>query len=119
MNSYPCVLFQSWALCATGPFNLSHESLTSREAKQALLDLRTEDPDFFATIMSGQVEVPKILGQDQDDLKSLEEEEDLAIGGLDDDSSSSVDPESEDDWAVGEDHLERNAWWNEDQEYAL
>lgn len=66
--------------------------------------------------MSGRMDVP-VLDEDQSTPDILEPlEEDLTIGASDGDDSSSVGPESEDDWAVGEDHLERNAWWNEDEE---
>ena len=38
---------QAFRCCAIGDLNLSYESLTSREMKQALLHLRQSDPDFY------------------------------------------------------------------------
>lgn len=47
--------FQAFRLCAvpgTG-FNLSYESLTTHEARAAILNLRLSDPTFYAEITSG------------------------------------------------------------------
>ena len=49
-----------FALCAVPEteFNLSYESLTSRAARQAILNLRTSDPDMYASITSGVQALP-------------------------------------------------------------
>ncbi|KAG9073772.1 hypothetical protein FS749_014697 [Ceratobasidium sp. UAMH 11750] len=47
---------KAFTLCAvpnTG-LNLSYDSLTSHEARQALLNMRTSDPDFYAEISLGK-----------------------------------------------------------------
>lgn len=39
-------------------FNLSYTSLTSREARQAILDTRVSDPDFYAELMAAHLPLP-------------------------------------------------------------
>lgn len=39
-------------------FNLSYESLTSREARQAIVALRSTDPEFYQEITNGSSEAP-------------------------------------------------------------
>ncbi|KAI1782660.1 hypothetical protein LXA43DRAFT_873925, partial [Ganoderma leucocontextum] len=48
------VVKKAFRLCEAGPFNMSFESLTSLEARQALNELKTSDPAFYAEITSGQ-----------------------------------------------------------------
>ncbi|KAG8955750.1 hypothetical protein FRC04_007741 [Tulasnella sp. 424] len=86
---------QSWELCATGDFNLSHQSLTSRSARQAILDLRSADPVFYAEITSGSPESVEAHAVYQED-------EEMSETG-DDGSSSSSD--SEDDFFESEDEI--------------
>lgn len=50
-------MFQLCAVLET-LFNLSYESLTSREAWQALTGLCSLDPTFYQEIMHGNLEVP-------------------------------------------------------------
>ena len=55
---------QAFRLCQAGPFNLSFESLTSLEARQALNELRQSDPEFYTEITSGQT--PAAVPSDPD-----------------------------------------------------
>lgn len=74
------LVLQSWELCRTGDFNLSYNSLTSRSARQALLDLRSTDPKFYSEITSGAHE------SIQEDAGYLEDE---TTGDTGDDGSTS------------------------------
>ncbi|KAI1782136.1 hypothetical protein LXA43DRAFT_862600, partial [Ganoderma leucocontextum] len=47
------IVKQAFRLCSAGAFNMSFESLTSLEARQALNELKTSDPAFYAEITSG------------------------------------------------------------------
>ncbi|KAG8913286.1 hypothetical protein FRC01_004623 [Tulasnella sp. 417] len=96
------LILKSWELSCTSRFNLSYSSLTSREALQAVLDLRKQDPEFYRAITSGQPDnhnfgtgAPEPDEADQD----LTDEEDVTVGTPYDDmsSSSSMEPESEDE----------------------
>lgn len=53
LTRIPCK--QAFALCEVPgtEYNLSHTSLTSRSARQAILDLRTTNPELYADITSG------------------------------------------------------------------
>lgn len=42
--------FQAFTMCTNGPFNLSQDSLTSREAKTALLGLKKTHPKLWAEL---------------------------------------------------------------------
>ncbi|KAG8921912.1 hypothetical protein FRC01_014745, partial [Tulasnella sp. 417] len=60
------LVLKSWEACTTGPFNLSYESLTSRPARQSILDLRTGDPEFYTQITSGAEEDLLAVGSEED-----------------------------------------------------
>jgi hypothetical protein len=49
-RAYLSDLLQAWSMCKAGQFNLSYDSLTSHEARQALRNLPNTDPTFFAEI---------------------------------------------------------------------
>ena len=62
-------------MCKVGPFDLLYESLTSREAWQALCDLPNTDPTFFTEISqprSCYQHVVPILNDDQAAQEDLE-----------------------------------------------
>ncbi|PPR03038.1 hypothetical protein CVT26_004573 [Gymnopilus dilepis] len=46
----PETVKKAWQMCSAGKFNLSYESLTSHEARQALRELPQTDPEFFAEL---------------------------------------------------------------------
>ncbi|KAG8724344.1 hypothetical protein FRC11_002133 [Ceratobasidium sp. 423] len=56
----PELIRKAFALCAVPGtnFNLSYESLTSCEARQAILDLRTTDPQLYAELATGSFPRP-------------------------------------------------------------
>ncbi|KAG8917045.1 hypothetical protein FRC01_002695 [Tulasnella sp. 417] len=93
------LVVKSWEMCTTGDFNLSYESLTSRAARQAIVDMRSTDPLFFAEITSGRVEEPGNTTTYQEDEERSEAE---------DEESGSED--SEDDFFK----LEDDDVWTED-----
>jgi len=69
-------------MCKAGPFDLSYESLTSREARQALRDLPNTDPTFFAEISqpcSRSRHAVPILNDDQ----TAQEDSEVQYGGAD------------------------------------
>ncbi|KAG9122905.1 hypothetical protein FRC07_000524, partial [Ceratobasidium sp. 392] len=73
---------KAFRLCAVPgtEFNLSYESLTSRAAREAILELRTSDPAFYAEITSGAVgTVSDEEGQLEDDAANaaVDAEEEL------------------------------------------
>lgn len=72
---------QAFALCTVPgtQFNLSYESLTSRGARQAILELRTTDPDFYTEITSGRHSRPPTWVNDIDNL----DESDFLEGDVD------------------------------------
>ncbi|KAG8938021.1 hypothetical protein FRC00_001924 [Tulasnella sp. 408] len=79
-------VLKSWELCATGDFNLSYESLTSRVARQAILDMRSTDPSFFAEITSGTIEEPgEAATYSEDEERSEVEDEESGSEVSDDD----------------------------------
>ncbi|KAF9003531.1 hypothetical protein BDQ17DRAFT_1196985, partial [Cyathus striatus] len=43
----PETVLNAWKSCRTGNFNLSWESLTSKETRDILRSLHTNDPEFF------------------------------------------------------------------------
>jgi hypothetical protein len=76
-----------FTLCAVAQtsFNLPYASLTSHEARQAILNLRSSDPEFYAEITSGvsapiSSELDELAehGSDSDEME-LQVEEDLDI----------------------------------------
>ncbi|KAF8600772.1 hypothetical protein BDV93DRAFT_559075 [Ceratobasidium sp. AG-I] len=71
----PRLIKKAFELCAVPEteFNLSYESLTSREARQALSGLRSTDPEFYQEIMSGRSEVPS--GKEEDEESDFENDE--------------------------------------------
>ncbi|KAG8786824.1 hypothetical protein FRC12_016212 [Ceratobasidium sp. 428] len=58
-------------------FNLSYESLTSREARSAILELRSTDPTFYAEITSG---APVTISEAQAQLEDLATEASTSDG---------------------------------------
>ncbi|KAG8725022.1 hypothetical protein FRC09_009922 [Ceratobasidium sp. 395] len=73
---------KAFRLCAVPgtDFNLSYESLTSRAARAAILELRTSDPTFYAEITSGAIGmVSDEEGQLEDDAANaaVDTEEEL------------------------------------------
>ncbi|KDN39475.1 hypothetical protein RSAG8_08770, partial [Rhizoctonia solani AG-8 WAC10335] len=73
---------KAFALCAVPEFefNLSYESLTSRSARQALLDLRTTNPDVYRDITSGH---PLPSGPITDEELEFPEDDGLYDGTVD------------------------------------
>ncbi|CUA68415.1 ATP-binding cassette sub-family A member 6 [Homo sapiens] [Rhizoctonia solani] len=55
----PDIVKKAFALCTVPEteFNLSYESLTSRAARQAILDLRRTNPELYTEITSGRDEI--------------------------------------------------------------
>jgi hypothetical protein len=56
LNKAKETILQAFTLCAAPNtnLNLSHASLTCHEARQALLDMRSSDPEFYAEIALGR-----------------------------------------------------------------
>ena len=73
---------QAWKMCKAGQFDLSYESLTSREARQALHDLPNTDPAFFAEISKPRSRSQHVAPVLSDDQVAQEDSEDQ-YGGTD------------------------------------
>lgn len=73
--------FKAFSLCAVPgtDFNLSYESLSSHAARQAILALRTTNPEPYKEITSGQQSAPPD-----------EENNDVESDGYEDDADHSI-----------------------------
>ncbi|KAG9090561.1 hypothetical protein FS749_000462, partial [Ceratobasidium sp. UAMH 11750] len=71
----PELVRKAFSLCAVpnSTFNLSYESLTSHEARKALLALKTSDPEFHRELMMGTSDEP-VDGALEDQLSEVDEE---------------------------------------------
>ncbi|KAG9077821.1 hypothetical protein FS749_010233 [Ceratobasidium sp. UAMH 11750] len=71
----PELIRKAFLLCAVpnSPFNLSFESLTSHDARKALLALKTSDPEFHHELMMGTLDEP-VDGTLEDELSEGDEE---------------------------------------------
>ncbi|KAG9091474.1 hypothetical protein FS749_016520, partial [Ceratobasidium sp. UAMH 11750] len=69
------LLYKAFSLCAVpnSTFNLSYESLTSHEARKALVALKTSDPEFHHELMMGTSDEP-VDGALEDQPSEVDEE---------------------------------------------
>ncbi|KAG2039925.1 hypothetical protein BDR03DRAFT_1008601 [Suillus americanus] len=66
----PKIIKQAFASCRAGPFfNLSFDSLTSREALQRLWDVQKNEPDLWTKISTHQYKLAK-----RDDMVDTDQE---------------------------------------------
>ncbi|KAG9123678.1 hypothetical protein FRC07_014300 [Ceratobasidium sp. 392] len=81
----PELVQKAFSLCAVPgtDFNLSHASLTSHQARAALLQLRSSDPQFYAEITSGS---PIVIS----DTEAQFEDVGMAEGVVDEDDDSAT-----------------------------
>ncbi|CEL59119.1 hypothetical protein RSOLAG1IB_12252 [Rhizoctonia solani AG-1 IB] len=79
----PELVKKAFSLCAVpqSEFNLSYESLTSRNARKALLNLRSTNPNVYQEITSGYHSLP--LSPVEDNEPEFPEDEGLCDGTVD------------------------------------
>ncbi|KAG9106256.1 hypothetical protein FRC07_008894 [Ceratobasidium sp. 392] len=79
----PELVRKAFSLCAVpdSAFNLSYESLTSHEARKALLALKTSDPEFYRELMMGSPDEP-VDGALEDQPSEVDEEVDCSADDI-------------------------------------
>lgn len=78
-------VLQAFAMCKTGNFNLSYESLTSFEAREKIFNLHQTDPKFWSELMAGKTGEPVVGGDVEEDNMEREaaDLDDSAVDGDD------------------------------------